>query len=155
METSTLTVPEDELLFAKEAESFPTLGPNYFAARTIAERFMEHFAAEHFEPLIKQFSEKFRDELWTYLQSWLIGDTESNLQCEIRYRIDRAVDNLLAGNKQALDQYVFAQYNHEDVRKAIAAHVPKEIQDARVADLEAQVSELKQSLKYYQELRNY
>lgn len=144
-----LTLPEEELDFETKAEPYSKLGPNYFAAQTIAERFIKNFAIEHFEPLVKQFTEKFGDELWADITSWLLSDTESNLAIEIRSRVDRSVDALLKGQPAYLKQYVLGQYNDEEIRKAIAQHIPKELQDQRVVDLEKQVTSLKNDLEYY------
>ncbi len=146
---SNLTLPEEELEFETKAEPYTNLGPNYFAAQTIAERFLKNFAVEHFEPLVKQFTEKFRDELWTDITSWLLADTESNLQIEIRSRVDRSVNALLEGNPNYIAQYVMGQYNDEEIRKAIAQHIPKELQDQRVLDLEKLVEDLKRDLTFY------
>lgn len=150
---SNLTLPEEELEFEAKAEPYNNLGPNYFAAQTIAERFLKNFAVEHFEPLVKQFTEKFRDELWTDISSWLLADTESNLASEIRSRVDRSVDALLSGNPNYINQYVLGQYNDEEIRKAVAQHIPKELQDQRVLDLEKQVASLTECLKFYRETR--
>jgi hypothetical protein len=152
---SNLTLPEEELEFEEKAKPYSNLGPNYFAAQTIAERFLKNFAVEHFEPLVKHFTEKFRDELWTDITSWLLADTESNLALEIRNRVDRSVNALLEGNPNYIKQYVMGQYNDEEIRKAIARHIPKELQDLRVLDLEKQVASLTESLKYAQQSNRY
>lgn len=150
-----LTLPEEELLFEKEAETAPNLGPTYFAARAISERFMKHFEAEHFEPLIKHFADKLRDKVWEDFSSWLLSDTESNLQCEIRYRVDRSVEALLEGKPSYIKQYVMGQYGDVEIREAVARHISEELQDQRVLDLEEQVKQLKESLKFAQERNSY
>lgn len=152
---SNLTLPDEELQFENEGGLYTNLGPNYFASQLIAERFVKNFAIEHFEPLVKQFTDKFRDELWTDITSWLLADTESNLAIEIRNRVDRSVDALLGGNPNYIRQYVLGQYNDEEIRKAIAQHIPEELQDQRVLDLEKQVSSLTESLKYARETSRY
>ena len=48
----------------EEAAKHPPLGPAYFEARAIVERQMAKFEAEQFEPLIKKFTDAFREKLW-------------------------------------------------------------------------------------------
>ena len=135
------------------AEGNDVLGPAYFKAREMAERFMKPFEDEHFKPLIDKFADEFRDKLWASVQDHLLGDTESNLQNEMWRTIDGTVFALLSGDKWALKRYCLgARYEQEKVREAIAKHIPQELQDKRVAELEARVAELEGSLTYEKEL---
>jgi hypothetical protein len=47
-------ITEEDVAASKGYES---LGPAYFASRRIAERFMEAFEAEQFQPMIRSLSE--------------------------------------------------------------------------------------------------
>ncbi len=133
----------------KEAEQYDNLGPSYFAAREIARRYMENFASEQFEPLIKEFTDKFRDKLWGDVDTFLISDTESNLQGTIWRMVDEVVRGLLGGKQWMLKRYALGdRYDCDELRAAVAKHIPKELQDARVGDLEAEVAYLKEQLKW-------
>lgn len=63
-----------------ETEGYESLGPNYFAARQIAAAFMEKFQAEHFQPLIDEFSKQFKEKLWEQIQYSLVDDVENGIQ---------------------------------------------------------------------------
>lgn len=127
-----------------------TLGPAYFAARKTAERFMTQFESEHFKPLIEKFTKEFRDELWSNIDDWLLTDTENNLQGEMWRHADNMVKHVLAGDEWAMKKFALCErYDCEKVRKAVAKHIPKELQDARIADLEAEIESLKKDVEFY------
>lgn len=127
-----------------------TLGPAYFAARKTAERFMADFASEHFKPLVEEFTKEFRNRLWTNIDDWLLSDTENNLQSMMWRHTDNMVKHVLAGDDWAMKKFALGErYDCECVRKAVAEHIPKELQDARIADLEAEVEELKKAVEYW------
>lgn len=146
-----LILAEDEQSFFDEASTVATLGPNYFAARMIAERFTQHFSDEMFRPLIDQFVDKFREKLWDDVSAWLLTDTESNLQSEIWRRVDSSVAAILSGNEQMIEHYALQKYDRDEVRGAIAKAIPKELQDLRVQDLEEENKRLKERIEMYQE----
>ena len=123
------------------------LGPAYFDARRVAERFMAKFEAEQFKPLIDKMAETFSERLWADLQSSMLSDIEMNIQGEIWRMVDNCVEALLSGNGWALEKYVLAgRYNDAEIRAMIAKHIPAEIQDARIADLEKENARLNDSL---------
>ena len=126
----------------------PVLGPHYFAARRIAEQTMAKFEAEHFRPMVEQFVAEFRDALWPQFEDNLLFDTEMNLQGTIWRQVDGSVQALLSGEKWALERYALgSRYDQQKVREAIAAHIPAELQNARIADLEAELAETKRALE--------
>ena len=134
----------------EEGSKHITLGPAYFAARKIAERFMADFEAEHFKPMIDEFSKRFRDELWSNISDWLLSDTESNLQGAMWRQADAMVGHLLAGDHWAMEKFALgARYDCGKIRKAVAEHIPRELQDARIADLEEEVARLKKDVEFY------
>lgn len=128
-----------------DGEKSLTLGPAYFASRDIAERFMAKFEAEHFKPMLNKFTMEFRDLMWTDMSTFLMSDTESNLQGEMWRQADRMVEYLVSGEPWALQKFVLNErYDFDKVRKAIAAHIPQELQDARITFLEGQITKLKE-----------
>lgn len=54
-----------------------------------------------------------------------------------------------------MDRYVLGQrYECEKIRAAIAKHIPEELQNARIADLEAENAKLKEDLEWAREWRS-
>lgn len=128
-----------------QGEDYPTLGPAYFAARDIAEKFMAPFEAEHFKPLIEKFADDFRHKLWDDLQTYLLMDVESNLGGSLWRMVDGTINALLTGDQWALDRYVMAATRYGEapkVRAAILKHAGGHLVTARIAELEARVAEL-------------
>lgn len=133
-------------------EQYPTLGPQYFAARRIAENFMEKFQEKHFKPLINDFSAKFCDKLWTDITRSFLEDTESNLHSEIRHILDGTIHALLTGKEWMLNRFpLAAYYDGADIRRAIFDQCRDQITDKRVTDLETEVAQLRDQLRFYQE----
>lgn len=127
-----------------EAAKTGGLSPAYFAARKSAERFMASFEAEHFKPMIDKFSRDFRDAMWSDVVNFFLMDVEGNIQGEMWRHADSMVKYVLSGEKWAMDKFVLGErYDCEKVRATLAMQIPKELQDARIADLEAQVANLK------------
>lgn len=133
------------------ADGFTTLGPAYFAARDIAGRYMENFKSEHFKPLVEEFTRQFKNRLWGDVDQFLVDDTESNLQGRIWRMVDEIVSAILGKHEWAYKKYALGtKYDCEEIRAKIAALIPKEIQDARIADLEDEIANLKRSLTWAQ-----
>lgn len=146
------TISEEDVAASK---GYETLGPAYFASRRIVERFMASFEAEHFKPLIDKAAEDFRDELWDKVSEWLLMDTESNLQSQMWRQVDDCVKGILSGERWVMDKYVLGQrYECEKIRAAVAKHIPEEIQNARIADLEAENAKLKADLEWARKWRS-
>lgn len=127
-------------------EQHYSLGPAYFAAREIAEKFMAPFEAEHFKPLIDKFARDFQDKLWSDLEASLLSDVESNLQGSLWRMVDGTINALLTGDEWALNRYILAGQRYSDaakVREAILKHCGEQLTAVRVTELEAQVSELR------------
>lgn len=128
----------------------PVLGPAYLAARGIAEKFMAPFEAEHFEPLITKFADTFRAQLWTELETFLLSDIESNLQGSLWRMVDGTINALLTGEQWALNRYAMAQARYGDaekVRAAVAKHLGDELARARIADLESQLADARDTIE--------
>lgn len=134
----------------EKAEGNERLGPGYFASRDVAERFMADFEAEHFKPLIEKFSKEFSDHMWEEINSYLLSDTERNLQLAMWRHADDMVKYVLSGEEWAMKKFALGErYNCAKVREAVAKHVPQELQDQRIADLEAEVERLKNDIEFY------
>lgn len=140
----------NEDFFISEATKHPILGPNYFAGREIANRFMSQFEDEHFKPLVDKFTDLFREQLWESLSDYLISDTTSNIHSAIWRRADGTVKALLSGQPWALQQYVFNDQHGDGqkIRAAIAKQIPEEIQNTRITELEAENEKLRKEVQW-------
>lgn len=137
---------EDDMAKASE---YPVLGPAYFASRRIVEELMAKFEAEDFKPLIESFEKKFSEKLWNAVADSLLVDTESNLQGEMHRMVDDCVMALLGGEGWALERWALTdRYDGVKIRAAVAAHIPQELQDKRVADLEKEIKFLKEQRRF-------
>lgn len=135
--------------YLEKAAEYPILGPHYFEARDVATAITDKFEAEHFEPLAKKFAHELYTQALESFQDFLMADATINVQDRIRRMVDDTVNALLAGERWALDRYpLTAMYDGDRVRKAIAAHVPAELQDKRIAALEEEVKRLTENLRY-------
>lgn len=144
----------DEPIFTEDdfaqARDYEGLGPAYFAARRTCEGAMAAFKAEHVEPLIKEASDAFYERLMTSVQDYLWSNAEMNLQGEMYRMVDQTVKALLGGADWALQRYALGErYDCAGVRAAVAKHVPKELQDARIADLEEELKRLRSDLEWH------
>jgi hypothetical protein len=141
-----------------QGTNMEVLGPAYFASRRAVQRFMEHFEAEHFKPLtdkiVKQATDQIRETLWDDVATFFLSDAESNLQSNMWRQVDDCVQALLGGKEWALKRYALqGRYDDKAIREAVAKHIPKELQDMRVADLEAEVVRLKSDIEFYRRSR--
>lgn len=132
-----------------KADEYDGLGPAYFAARHVCEGAMEAFQAEHMEPLLKDASDKFYKKLLDAVQEHLWSNAEMNLQSRMYQMVDRTVHALLGGEDWAIKRYVFGRYDCVATRAAVAKLIPKELQDARIADLEAELGKLRSDLEWH------
>lgn len=129
----------------------PVLGPHYFAARYAAEKLLADFDATEFNPILKKMADDLYSALHQRVEDYLLSNVECNLQGTIWRQIDDSVKALMSGEKWALDRYALTEkYNNgEKIREAVAKHIPVELQNARIADLEAEVKRLKENLAWY------
>lgn len=142
---------DDDIKFAEDC---PILGPEYKAARSFLDRFTASWQEEHLKPLAdsitKQVADQIKDKLWDDMREYLIYDTESNVQGAICQMVNDTIKALLSGDKWAMERYpLAARYDADKIRAAIAKHIPDELAKARIADLEAEISNLKQSLAWH------
>lgn len=128
-----------------EARRAPTLGPSYFDARRVAEQFVIKFRAEQFKPIVDTLATEVADRLQNDLDTYLLENAEMNLQAELYRMVDYTINALLGGEQWALQRYgLAARYNDGGkIREAVAKHIPKELQDVRIADLQEEVERLR------------
>ena len=136
-----------------QADGYPTLGPEYFAARRVMERFMAGWQEEHLKPLAdaicKEVTDRIREKVWDDFRDYLLTDTEYNAQGVIRDMVHGSVKALLTGEEWALRRYpLAAEYDAAEVRAAICQHVGDEVAALRIAALEAEVKRLEERLAY-------
>lgn len=133
----------------QKSEKMQTLGPHYFSSRRFAEEVMSGVETEFFEPALKKFADDIYNAMLDRAQNWIIGDTESNVQTHIWRTVDQIVRGILSGEKWIIERYALgSKYEYGKVRETLARHIPKELQDARVADLEEQVKSLKEQVEW-------
>ena len=98
---------------------------------------------------IDEFTDQFTERVWQQFEDWLLQDVESNLHSQIRTRVERAIEALLAGNPNYIAQFVMPEYSTfgVQIREAIAKAIPVELQDRRIKDLEEENKRLRDSLE--------
>jgi len=134
----------------REAEDSPVLGPAYFDARRVAERLMKDFEAELFEPLLKKASDGFYDAVRDKVETFLLSDTECNIQGEMYRMVDNCVEALLTGKQWALQRYALTdKFDGAAIREGIIQHIPEELKDKRISDLEKELKTLKEDLQWH------
>jgi len=136
-----------------QAEQYPNLGAEYFAARRFMERFTKGWEDDHLKPLAdtvaKEVCDRIKEKVWDDFRDYLLIDTEYNAQGVIREMVHGSVQALLSGEKWAMERYPLANdYTAQGVRKAIAEHIGDEIAQRRIAELEAEVKRLEERLAY-------
>lgn len=136
-----------------EAEAHPSLGAEYFAARDAADSFLTHWKEEHAEKLAEEIMKPVLDivqeRVWDAFRDHLLSDGRYNAQGEMARMVEASVRALIGGDKWANVKYVSpAGYQTEKVRETLAKLYSDEIKDGRIADLEAEVARLKQSLEW-------
>lgn len=134
-----------------QAKKYDTLGPAYFEARPIVDRLMVKFEAEHFKPIVDACVKEFQDRMWDSVRDHLLSDTEMNIHGHVYRMVDDCVAAILSGERWAIERYALGSYNQEKARAAIAKHIPQELQNARIADLEKEVERLRSDLKFYRD----
>lgn len=137
----------------RDAENHPTLGAEYFAARDVAERFMQAWQDEHAEKLaqeiIKPVLDVVQERVWDAFRDHLLSDTEYNIAGAMRDMVERSVRALLGGEKWANVKYIEYPYQEgQRVRAALAKLHSDPIKDGRIADLEAEVERLQEQLRH-------
>ena len=150
MDTSPLITDED---IAEMADT-PTLGPAWVTSRRIADKIMADWQAGAIKPLIDEAVKQIGYRLWEDVQDSLVNDLESNIAGYIRNMVDETVKALLVGKPWALERYPLTKnYEGAEIRAAIMNHIPAKLQDARIADLEAENKRLSEQLELMRRFR--
>jgi hypothetical protein len=135
----------------QKAETHPTLGPAYFAARRMAEALMAGTESSPFNAVVKKCVDEIQTAVYEYAEDWMRDDMENNLRLYMSDMVERTVKALLTGEEWAMRQYPLSQYHDgEKIREAVAKHGGDVLLMARIADLEKEVARLTESLKWYQ-----
>jgi len=133
----------------KRASNMPPLGPHYFSSRRFAEDVMKDVEVTFFEPALKKFSDDIYSAVLQKVEDWLASDSEANVQGHIWRTVDQIVCGILSGEQWVMDRYALgSKHDCAKAREAIARHIPKELQDARIADLEDEINRLKDTIMY-------
>ena len=126
-----------------------SLEPEYTRAHAFAEKLLSEFEAEYFKPIIKKLTDAVGETLWDMMRDSLIDDTSRNVAGHIQDRIESSIEALLGGKEWAIKKYVLEGYDRDAIRAAVANAIPKEVQELRIADLEKEVTRLKESLEFH------
>lgn len=138
-----------------EASRYDNLGPAYFASRAFVERYMEGAESASFEPIVRKAADDFYGTLLESVEAHLLSNTECNLQGAVWRQVDEIVLGILSGKKWVMERYALgSRYDCEDLRAAVAKHIPAELQDKRVGDLKEKVERLEKDLAFYKALRS-
>ena len=118
-----------------QANECPTLGPEYFAGRRIAERMFRNMEPEFFKPFVDKAADEMADALWDKVRDSLLMDTEYNVHGAIRHMVEQTVFALLSGQQWAMERYPYEGYSSgAAVRKAIADEHGRELYDRYYSD---------------------
>ncbi len=132
-----------------QADTYGNLGPAYFAAQRVMADFMKAFTDEHLHPMVKAISDEIYSQVQTSFEAYLFENAELNTASAIDRMVHETVKALLAGDEWAMKRYPLAsRYEADKVREAIAKHIPAQLQDARIKDLEAEVARLTEDVKF-------
>jgi hypothetical protein len=135
-----------------KAKDFASLGAPYFAAQRIVGAALDGLPDNVLQPIVKKFTDAAYEAIQEAVEASIWSDAEHNLQGKFWSGIDEVIDALITGQPWALERYGLCAERYtsraEDIRKAIAAHIPREIMDARIADLEAEVAKLKETIQW-------
>lgn len=144
-----------------------TLAPHYYTSQRILSDFFttedglqEDFCKKITDELkgsivsaSQELADKVYEQTLENFQSYLFSNAESNLQTLVYRQVNDIVSALLSGQEWAVNNYLLGEQskyrNGDEIRKTIAKLIPKELQDARIADLEKQVEKLQARLACY------
>lgn len=135
------------------AATYTALGPAYFAARRFAEKlFDDSEQFNKFEDVAKEAAKKVADHIRDAIAEFIACDAEYGVHQHIWREVDQIVRAILSGEKWAVERYALGgKYDFGKIRAAVAKHIPREVMDARIGDLEAEVKTLSERLRFYQE----
>lgn len=138
----------------EEANSYPSLGAEYFAARETTDRFFAHWSEEHAqklcEEIVKPLLDTIHERVNDSFRDFLISDAEQNIQGEMRNMVERTVNALIGGHRWANLKYIENPYGDgKEVRATLAKLHSDPIKDGRIADLEKEIERLRKDVEFY------
>ena len=125
------------------------LGPAYFASRRIVEAALVDLPHDALKPIVKRFVDDAYDRLQEAVEKAIWFDAEMNLQGKMYSGIDEVIMAIIEGKDWAIKRYGIDEARWTQgpaMREAIAKHLPNEMQQGRIADLEAEVARLREHL---------
>lgn len=133
-----------------EKSSPDGLGPEYFAAGRVAERLVaDVLSQETLDRLAKDVAKKVSDEVFNQISAFLWdGGIEHNMQLSATHMVKDVLEAVVSGNKVLASRIALQKYDQHGVRAAIAKLIPDEVLQARIADLEKEVEQLRGSLRW-------
>ena len=132
--------------------ALPQLGPAYDFSRRVVEKAFSGFNEDHLQSITKAAADDFYDKLQDHICDYFWSDVEMNLQYKMWNAVNDIVDGILGGRKYVFEHYALGErYRCEDIRKALVEQIPREVQDARIADLVAEVEKLTDELQWYRD----
>ena len=144
-----------EPIFTDKDREHRALGPHYFAAQRIVEASCAGLKSDHAKEIADAVAKQVYDRIQEVTEASLWSDAELNLQGKMWSMVDEIIKGILGGDRDAMERYALAErYRCEDVRKAIAAHIPQGIMAARITDLEAENKRLQDALNWERGLRS-
>jgi hypothetical protein len=143
-----------EPVFTEDDHQSSVLGPHYFAARRIVEASCAVLKSEHAKEIADAVAKQVYDRIQEVVEAFLWVDAEINLQGKMWAMVDEIVKGILGGDQAAIKRFALGErYRCEAVREAIASHIPKEIMDARITDLEVENKRLQEALQWERRYR--
>lgn len=136
----------------EQAEKYDPLTPVYFASRDIIDEYMKTLNEESIDKLARAYSDKIYTSVSASFEAFLLSDASLNIQQHFYRMVDECVGALISGEPWVFKKYVLGKYNCEDLRIAVAKHIPQEIMDQRLLDLTKENEQLKESLKMEREI---
>lgn len=128
--------------------TYATLGPHYKLSRDFAEKIMSGDHESGLAEIIEKAANDFHSKLNETVLWHVMSDVECNVQGEIWREVDYIVTAILGGEQWALQRHVLGDpHDCQKVREAIARMIPVEMQDKRVADLEAELDRVNKELE--------
>lgn len=141
---------EDTIKFTDDDKKLPReLMPQWDASYRLSENILESFNEDTFSGLIETLSNKFYEELNSKVNEFIISDQTLNIRYYISNMVEQTVTALLSGEEWAMKAYPFSDYSKgEKIRKAVAVHGNDELLLRRIKDLEEELKNTKEQLRW-------
>lgn len=130
----------------------PSLGPVYSASRRITESVVNSFGDKDFTAIVTHAAEEIAREINTRVENSLWLDLEHNLHGRFWDGVRRVINDILAGTDWAIDTYAgdtSILAHRSDLLKAIAEHIPDNIQKMQIKLLQEKVDSLEKSIEWH------